>query len=1052
MKPLKLTMSAFGPYAGTVEVDFTRLGSGGLFLITGDTGAGKTTIFDGISYALFGETSGENRGGDGLRSDFADPSADTFVSLCFEHRGKTYTVTRKPEYSRPKRRGEGLTRQPADAELLLPDEPPVVKTGEVTRRITALLRFNYKQFKQLCMLAQGEFLRLLLAGSDERAEIFRRIFDTGIYRDLQLELAERARQQFGAIADKRKAAEAAAGRILLPVRSENREPPPLADSLDRVMESGAPAAAAVEFGLCDALQAQNAADREELSALNRQGGEAEEKRRELAVLLSRRQALAQKEERRRARLADLALLEEQDPVMTALRETWKQADRASRLAAPLSLQASLTGQRDKAAADAEALAAALTEKREAEEQARQAMAAAEASEARRMELANRAARLQYLLPRYALAAGKAAEAARLVREEARQAESLSRLRDQESQLARELSALEEESRMLEGADALLARRTARLQETRNRLRALSALLSQLDAIGREERTLSSLQTALREQQTACAAARTAYEHLEAAFLSAQAGLLAAHLTAGNPCPVCGSTAHPAPAVLTKEAPTEAGLQAARREREEAETALAAAARAAGERQAALAEKQAALVRAAREWGLDPAPDALSAALAEAREEEETGEKEVEALTVRAARARALPQRLAALRTRQKELADASGQAVSRLSELQAAKAAAEAAHKAALSDIPAELPGEGEAQAALESCRKESAVLLGRLEQAREAHAAAVRECTALEGRLESLGAARADLERRLATARQELDEACAAEGFAGSEAAARAWQPLEKMDAMRSRLEAYDASLRDARADIDRLAEEIAAEKAGTPADSAAIEREIQEMDESAARLREEAAALRSRLDANTRTWEELTKALNALKGLEASYAGLRELADAAGGRLAGKKKVAFEAYVQAAYFDEILREANKRLSRMTSGRFELLRNDFQESLNDRGLELGVLDHYTGKPRHVRTLSGGESFKAALALALGLSDVVQRRAGGVSIDTMFVDEGFGSLDGESLDAAVDTLLRLAGTDRLVGIISHVDELKERIDKKILVTKSPRGSRVRIEG
>lgn len=194
MKPLLLTLSAFGPYAGECTVDFTRFGGSGLFLITGDTGAGKTTLFDGITYALYGEASGEIRGGDGLRSDFASPETETFVTLEFEHRGKRYTVTRRPEYTRPKRRGEGSTRQPASAELWLPDGSTVSRLMEVTARITEILRLNYKQFKQLCMLAQGEFRRLLLAGSDERTEILRRLFDTGLYRTVQQELADAARR------------------------------------------------------------------------------------------------------------------------------------------------------------------------------------------------------------------------------------------------------------------------------------------------------------------------------------------------------------------------------------------------------------------------------------------------------------------------------------------------------------------------------------------------------------------------------------------------------------------------------------------------------------------------------------------------------------------------------------------------------------------------------------------------------------------------------------------------------------------------------------------
>ena len=267
---------------------------------------------------------------------------------------------------------------------------------------------------------------------------------------------------------------------------------------------------------------------------------------------------------------------------------------------------------------------------------------------------------------------------------------------------------------------------------------------------------------------------------------------------------------------------------------------------------------------------------------------------------------------------------------------------------------------------------------------------------------------------------------------------------PPEQAAALQRELSQYDADRRESATRIQRLEQELLPDESSGAGDPASLETR-------SAQIREAGGRLRSRLDANRRILAELTGKLGQLKEAEKAYIDIRELADTANGRLAGKKKIAFEAYVQAAYFDQILHQANRRLTGMTHDRFTLVRNDFQENLTDRGLELGVMDQYTGKARPVKTLSGGESFKAALALALGLSDVVQRRAGGVSIDTMFVDEGFGSLDAESLDAALQTLQQLAGTDRLVGIISHVDELKERIDKKILVRKSPRGSRVELE-
>lgn len=283
--------------------------------------------------------------------------------------------------------------------------------------------------------------------------------------------------------------------------------------------------------------------------------------------------------------------------------------------------------------------------------------------------------------------------------------------------------------------------------------------------------------------------------------------------------------------------------------------------------------------------------------------------------------------------------------------------------------------------------------------------------------------------------------------GFADETELTAARLSLQERQALEEEREKHDRLLRERQAEELRLREETSGENIGR--DEA--EQRLATVQAEAAALREQEARVRSRLEQNRALAEELRTLLPLLEEADRELEAARELADAANGRLAGRKKIAFEAYVQAAYFDEILRAANLRLRRMTGGRYELVRNDFQTSLNDRGLELGVVDHYTGKPRSAKTLSGGESFKASLALALGLSDVVQRRSGGVSVDTLFVDEGFGSLDSESLSAAVGTLLSLAGNNRLVGVISHVDELKAGIDRRIVVHKTSRGSTVTVE-
>lgn len=866
MKPQVLTISAFCSYAGVCTLDFTRFGDGGLILITGDTGAGKTTIFDAISYALFGESSGAARGGDSLRSDYAAPETDTFVTLTFTHRGKTYTVTRRPEYVRPKRRGAGFTRQPAEAELLRPDGPPVAKVGEVTRYVEELLRFNYKQFKQLCMLAQGEFLRLLLASSDERAEIFRRIFDTGLCRGLQLELAERARQLFGQVQQFRRHI----ADNLLRIQAEPES------ALGVLLTEGAADGAAAAEEIVGELAVQNALDQTRLDTAKET----------IESLDSRRQALAadrqraEEDARRRRRLGEvrreLAELRQQEPQQQECLRLLETAEKAGEVGRLLAEVQTLRRQR-----------------RQAEQDCRQAAAAREQA--------------------------KTDLAARQAEQETQQAAAGRR----------------------EALAAQVSQLTA-LRESVVRLTALSEKLPWLAA---------SFQTAER----AAVQAKENYDRAENGFFHAQAGLLAARLTDGEACPVCGSRMHPQPALLPEDAPTEEDWKQARTAREKAEAALAEAG------QAMIAHRR-----------LTAEAEALAA------------EQNVEP---------ALPLEETAVTAALRET-------------MRHAQEAASAADRAAAA-----------------------------LAKARETAAAAEARAVTADARLE-------ELLRILGEKEQALEAQRLAVGFTDEAALQAAQLPTEQLRMLRERTAQYAANRQQAETEAARLAEETA----GEAPDREAVTAQLTEAEAQLKMQREAAARLQSRLDANRRVLAELQEKQAALAEAERTYLWTKELADTAGGTVTGRRKLRFEAYVQGAYFDQILAAANRRLSRMTAGQYELMRADSPDSLQDRGLELAVMDYHTGKPRPVRTLSGGESFEASLALALGLSDVVQQRHGGISIETMFIDEGFGSLDGESLDAAIRTLLSLAGDKRLVGIISHVDGLKERIDRQIVVRKTLAGS------
>lgn len=1043
MKPVSLEMCAFGPYAGRCTVDFTRFGGNGLFLITGDTGAGKTTIFDGISYALFGETSGENRQNAGLRSDFASPETRTYVTLTFTHRGKTYTVTRCPEYVRPKLRGEGEVRQAAEAELLLPDGKSVAKTIEVTSRVEEILHINYKQFKQLCMLAQGEFLKLLLAGSKERSEIFRRIFDTDILLRFQQELAEQARKKAGEIAGVRTHTADNCRRI------QTGEGSPL---WEMQQEAGKEDGFFAVDTVCRRLEEQNQEDRDRLREQAARRETLDAARKQAAVRLDQAWNALENQKRLeqlRRRLRDLA---ERAEEKNGDRRRLDRAVQAGELAPFLALwEAALEQMRDKRRelarlerelADEETAYAELTDKK----------AAVQSQEPLRKEAEAKAAALEPLEPAYRRLDEAQKELAdardELQKLEGREAE-LSRM---EEAAARDLADGEETYQRLEGAGARLEKLRAAHKEQCGRQEALERLWADGRMLDDREGELLAFRQGLEAQLGRYQEAKSAYDRLERLFFSAQAGLLALRLEPGIPCPVCGSPDHPQPAQLAREAPDEARLQAARLERDRMEADCREASLEAGRQAAAQAERQNAWNAAMKAWDMDPSED-WEAALAVALERGKTDLRELSEEMVKAERLAQerdrLPALLDSLRAKQAELRRTRKEYEDRRTLLLNTQAAAQAGIRAAEAGIPPELPTAGHLRQAIR-LHRETAERIARetaLFQREWEQASARRESlrAAVTGAADAIEKA----EREAAERETAYTQAIRERGFEDREAAEKAALSVDQQASLRAGLEEYAAACRSAEQEAARLTEELEARPAAENPE--ALKRELEELDRQAKELEDATASLASRLNANQRILEELIQKREEFGRLEEEYLSLRELADAANGQVKGKKKISFENAVQAAYLDEILLEANKRLKLMTYDRYQLVRNDFQSSLSDRGLELGVMDQYTGKPRHVKTLSGGESFKASLALALGLSDVVQRRSGGVSIETMFVDEGFGSLDAESLDTAINTLQSLAGTDRLVGIISHVDELKERIDKKIQVRRTKKGSTLTVE-
>ena len=926
MRPLRLTLSAFGPYAAQTTLDLEKLGKGGLYLITGDTGAGKTTLFDAITYALYDHSSSGIREGSMLRCKYADDKTPTFVELEFEVHGVRYTVRRNPEYQRPKARGEGMTTEKADATLTYPDDrPPVTKAKDVTAAVQEIIGLDYNQFSQIVLIAQGQFTKLLNASTEERSRIFRKLFRTQRYAQLQ----ERLQAEASALNQQRTAQNAKLDSLLGGLQFSPEDPD--AEALRALCAQTVPETA---LALLDALTARQAAALEEAgTALQTTEAQLDKVQQQLGAA-AQAQRLAQQLAARQAELAAAK------PALDAARA---EADRHAGDAAQL-----------------DALTAQVT-------QAQSALAAYDALDAlcRQQTEARAAARLA------------AAQA--------------HKRRTQLDSLNAALAAAETELAALADADTRLLALQNRSAQLAQRGEALAKLEQRLADCQQQAKAAHKAQENYRAAAAAQDEARARRDALERAFLDAQAGLLAESLAEGAPCPVCGSTHHPARALLPHTAPTQAQVEAARQA-------------------AAEADRQAQNASAAAQSALAAANEAKTSLRRDAETllpERFTTPEGTVPLTF-ALMTNVLSEENAALQTAQTDCKAQCRQAEAdcrRKAQLEADRQA-KTRQRPALEQSAAEADRSAAAQnASADALEDQIAERRAALPYPRRADAQAA---------LDKLEADRSTLRTGMDTAQRKLKQA--EQSVAAAEAA----------------VEALTAQQTTAQKELPaRSAEELTAQQTALTA-----ARET---------LRSREKQLSAQLLPNRKTAAQYRAAAEARQTLESRWQWVSALAATAGGTLTSKQKIRLEAYIQMNYLDRILRYANTRLMQMTAGQYELERIGAENQRSQSGLDLGVIDHYNGTRRSVKTLSGGESFKASLALALGLSDEVQSSAGGIRLDTLFLDEGFGSLDEESLELAIRVLSGLTEGDRLVGIISHVGALKDRIDRQVVVHKARTG-------
>lgn len=1006
MRPERLHLAAFGAYAGEQVIDFSALGGHRIFLIHGPTGAGKTTLLDAICFALFGESSGDERGASDLRSHHAAATVVTVVDFSFSLGPEQFRVRRTPAQTAIGRSGREvkraaevtLWRRGADGEERVLAE----QTTPVRDALAARLGYTADEFRQVVLLPQGRFRELLVAERGTRKLILATLFRTALYRRIEEHLRameKAAEDQAAATAEHRRTLLAEAGAETIAAAEE--------------------AAAALAAAGADSARAATTAEREaEAAERHLAAGH------DIARLLAGATAAAER----------LAACERNADAVQADRERLDAARRAQELAGEHAHHAAL---RSEAARASEAAAGAMRRVAEAE-RLRDTATRMLADEAFRTQQANDAAaeanRLQALQAQAAsLATAVRARLAADVEHEVAAAEA-SRA---EADAAATAQAAQAAADAL-GTSRALAERVAERRTALAFARSLADDARALAATRLAAEAQASAHAAATDRFAAASArldaARAARRAAERATADALAASLAATLAEGEPCPVCGSRDHPGPA---HHAGGSMGDVDATRAAEDDAAAAAREAegqvmRAGAERDAAVRERDQLLARlAAHPATHDAAVPMAEAALAEA----EAAEAALPTLGQRTANAAAQAAAAAAAARRARDAQRVAGERL----------AAAVAAYTALLGAVPMDARDPVTLATRIAAAEAEVRRLRTTLAAQRDAKAAADAALAAARAGAERDAAAAADAGARATEAERRLAAACTRQGFAGISAWCEAMLAPAAIEALAAAISTHDAALAAAREQASRTAEAAAGLTApdlavlGTAAETLRAAAQAAGRAEGVAR--ERAAAAAGRL-------QRIQAAEADSAAARARHATVTKISSLTRG--GNRLRMSLEDFVLASLLDQALAAANSHLARMLDGRFHLSRRAEPERANAAiGLDIEVFDAWTGQARPAGTLSGGEGFCAALALALGLSETVQAHAGARRIDALLIDEGFGSLDEEALDKAMDVLAGLQGGDRLVGLISHVGELKARIPARLEVTPGPRGSTAR---
>ena len=907
MRPLKITMSAFGPYAGEVTLDMQKLGKSGIYLITGDTGAGKTTVFDAISYALYGEASGNYRENTTLRSKYASADTPTFVELEFEYNNEIYKINRNPEYPRPNKRGEGFTKQSANAELVMPDGSVITKIKEVSAKVEEIIGINKNQFSQIAMIAQGDFRKLLNCETNERSKIFRKIFKTEPYHNIEIKLS----CLFNELKRNREKEKSGIEQYINQLKCNEN------DTLSLELERAKSGDVLIE----DVIKLAGEIINKDTLEYTKTQKNIESINEEIEKINSNIKLYENQEATKKAYAKASAQLEELKTKRNDCEKAYKSAEAQRERLDDLTRKINLINSKMPKYDELKSLENSINERTQSFEKSNNSL----------------------------------------------------KLKQQEITLLEK--EIDEKSKALEevkGADLLAQKLNVQKVEINKKAEALKELKTEIDRCKTEQKNLKNAQSFAKSALDEYGALENEYNQIYIAFFNEQAGIIADELKDGEPCPVCGSTSHPNLARKSENAPSQADVESAQNLVKKAQEKADKARDTASALKSRFDEISANVKSAAKKlFGTDDNVfDDYNSNINALKKEYDDTLALLKTANEKLNLYQKLDKEIPKIQEKQKSLSDE----ISKLNTQKASDEAFISENTKRVTSIKSELDFES-ADLAKDK----------------------LKEYTNLSN----------DIKNAIEKSKNDFDDI------------------KSKYDTQKG----TKASLENALKEFKEI-------------DLAALNEKSLKLNEYKKGVDKTAKSLYSRIESNKLLVDNISEKRDILKGYDDKYVWLKALSETANGDISGKEKITLETFVQMTYFDSIIRKANIRLLTMSDGQYELVRRSDAETLKkNEGLALDVIDHFNGSSRSVSTLSGGESFMASLCLALGLSDEIQSSNGGIKLDTMFVDEGFGSLDGEALDRALSALTSLSQGNRLVGIISHVDALRDRIDNKIVITK-----------